>query len=550
MEDIEKIKQCIRNLIIKYEHVKNTGKYVSMPEMDVAANFVEPLFKALEWNTTNPDEYDRERRTPEGGRIDAVMKKDGEDAILIEYKRFNEIHSRSSNSLTYEPPYPEEKQLLDYVRDHGKGIKYVILTNFEKFRLFNTFNNKIVLNIEHPSQYLDENFKIFIGLQKPLFPKYLETGLEKGDWNPTETLKPKTELDKLLKTIDDSGYNEDEKQQILQILNWAYITKGSHGYYCRQFNYKHVTTTDPHPISEKCKNFLTGQNLVRFSVSSTSIPHGGRHSDVFTHIDITEKGLPIGSQLVIRLIKKNETDIINIINSIPCKALKVILEYPQTSRFVEYSQSRSYPASRPTKTTPYPPYRIESLSSHIGNSFFSDIGFYPNYDLISKINNIIESYIYDIFTHFEKSWEIGDTFFSRIYKMLLGERTNSSGTEIYVIPEELRGFVLAHLKCELDDEIKKILLASILAGIYKRSYDIKHIELIYIIIKETATESEIKAFINNMASSGINTNYIYQPGSSPFIVHDSQKYFEYIDSNIINPVIESIIKNKQVSETT
>lgn len=545
MENAEKIKQVLRDLIIKYEHVKNTGKYSSMSERDVAGDFVEPLFEALGWNTRNPNEYQREQPI-ESGFVDAVIKIKGSDAMLVETKRFNRIHGRPA-SLTNDivSLFEEEKQLLDNVNRHKKGIKYAVLTNFEKFRLFDTFNNKIVLNIENPSQYLDENFKIFIGLWKGLFPEYLE----KGDWDTIE-LEPKTELDKLLKTIDDSGYN-DVKQEILHILSWAYITKGSGAYYCSQFKYDHKITTDPHPISEKCKSFLTGQNLVRFRASSTSIPYGGRHSDVFTYIDITEKGLPIGSQLVIRLIKKNETDIINIINSMPCKALKVILEYPQTSRFVEYSQSRSYPASRPTKTTPYPPYSIESLSSHIGNSFFSDIEFYPNYDLISKINHIIESYIYDIFTHFEKSWEIGDTFFSRIYKMLLGViRTNSSGTEIYVIPEELRGFVLAHLKCELDDEIKKILLASILAGIYKRSYDIKHIELIYRIIKETATESEIKAFINNMASSGINTNYNYQLGSSPFIVNDSQKYFEYIDSNIINPVIESIIKNKQVSETT
>lgn len=545
MEDYEtekeKIKQSIKNLTEKYEMVKNTGKYSSMPERDVAANFVEPLFKALEWDTTNPDEYDRERRTPEGGFIDAVMKKDGKDYILIETKRFKEIHPRSSNSFTYESPYPEEKQLLDYVRDHGKGIKYAILTNFEKFRLFNTFNNTIELNIENPYLYLDDNLKIFIGLCKGLFPEYLEN-LEKGKLGGVE-LEPKSELEKLKKTIDELRYNENQKQEILHILNWAYITKGSGAYYDFQYRVSTEVTTSPDPINEWLKNFLIGRNLVRFGASSTSIPHGGRHIDVFRYIDITDKGLPVGSQLVNRLIEKNKESIISIINSMPAKALKVILEYPQTSRFVEYSLSRSYPASRPTKTTPYPPYRIESLSSHIGNSFYSDIGFYHNYDLISKINHIIESYIYDIFTHFEKSWEIGDTFFSRICKMNLGfvVRTNSSKNEIYTIPEELRGFVLARINCELDDEMRKFRLASILAGMGKRPDQIDA-ELIYKIIKETETENEIKGIVNNMANSGITTTYRYHPGELPFFVNDSQKYFEYIDSNIIIPAMESIIK--------
>ncbi len=52
----------------------------------------------------------------------------------------------------------------------------------------------------------------------------------------------------------------------------------------------------------------------------------------------------------------------------------------------------------------------------------------------------------------------------------------------------------------------------------------------------------LKDIINNMADSGITTNYIYHPGTPPFFVKDSQKYFDYIDSNIIDPVIESVIR--------
>ncbi len=199
---IEKIKQEIIDLRKKYEGIEAT-RCNSISERDVAGDFVEPLFDALGWHTRNPNEYQREYPTT-NGYIDAVIKIDGKDAILIETKRFNKISKRYSNSLI--SASPEEEQLLNNVRKHGKGIKYAILTNFEKFRLFDTFNNRIVLDIEDPYQYLiPENFEIFIGLcNESLFTfRKLEDRINHQMTVPeTKSENTAPELEKFLKIIE------------------------------------------------------------------------------------------------------------------------------------------------------------------------------------------------------------------------------------------------------------------------------------------------------------------------------------------------------------
>lgn len=48
----------------------------------------------------------------------------------------------------------EERQVLNYA-GNVVDVKWAILTNFEKFRLFNAKTGDTILNIEHSNEYVD-----------------------------------------------------------------------------------------------------------------------------------------------------------------------------------------------------------------------------------------------------------------------------------------------------------------------------------------------------------------------------------------------------------
>ena len=538
MEIREKIKQRIRDLIEKYEQVNKKGRRNTMAERDVASDFVEPLFEALGWDMRNPDEYEREKQIG-NGFIDGVIKIDGKEAIFIETKRFGEpyIHRRSlifSNG-DIGKPYKEEEQLLTYVRNHEKGIKYAILTNFEKFRVFDTFNNWIVLNIENPALYLTpRNFENIICLSKGSFPESMECiRTEPGE---------KSKLDELESTIVYRGYKENERQQILHLLKWAHIASESNGSYPYE------------SVSECAKNFLSALKLANFETRSTCGLGGcyGKNPLIFKKINITDEGKPIGSQLVNRLIEKDKDEIARIIDSMPAKALKVIFEYSRISLGWSLPH-KGYTHVRPSWRirNNFLSSHTETMSSIIRDSIQSNIWLYDRQDcdLSSIMEHIAKKNIYDLFIRIEKSWEIGNKFYSNINRIGLSvivQLTTSRGEKLWevgVIANELIDFIQPYIDANLDQEIKKILISNILIHVGTfRNYNEKDYGIIYKIIKETGTENEIKEIINDTANAGITSTYYYNPTEPPFIVKDSLKFEEYIDSKIIYPVIESIIK--------
>ncbi len=275
--------------------------------------------------------------------------------------------------------------------------------------------------------------------------------------------------------------------------------------------------------------------------------------DYIRHGTLTETGKLIGSQLVNLQIEKNRDAIINLVHSTPPKALKVILEYQYPGEGIRpKKESFSYPAKRPTKIIePYnaisgAPLNLKTFA-HDSRILLSQIRF--DYwdlkslslaELIPAIHHKVELNIYRVFTNFEKTWDIGDKFFYGIHNIGL----SFVNAYAYTIPRELRSFIISLITdCNLDDEIKRMLVATILSSMNEK-YDPN---LIYRIIKETSSENEIKDIIKNMADSGITTKYIYQPGTPPFLVIDSQKYFEYIETNIFTPVMENIIRKQTLS---
>ena len=129
-------------------------------------DFIDPLFGFLGWRVDDSREYDAEHYVREGGFVDNCIlvddianPKEKIPVIFIEAKKFGKIESVSERGKQEDlfgkkivgDWTPEERQVLNYC---AKGkIRWAVLTNFEKFRVFNSFNGLTILDIDSPYQY-------------------------------------------------------------------------------------------------------------------------------------------------------------------------------------------------------------------------------------------------------------------------------------------------------------------------------------------------------------------------------------------------------------
>jgi len=154
--EIKRLKEALENLNEKYENLKNKRAY---NEANVRKDFIDPFFGALGWNVRNSKEYDSETHVRGVGFADIALKIEGKPVIFIEAKRFGIIEDRGEKQTTLYGDVTidwteEERQALNYA-GREVGVKWAILTNFEKFRLFNAYTGEIILNIESPKEYLE-----------------------------------------------------------------------------------------------------------------------------------------------------------------------------------------------------------------------------------------------------------------------------------------------------------------------------------------------------------------------------------------------------------
>ncbi|RZN38751.1 MAG: hypothetical protein EF813_04675 [Methanosarcinales archaeon] len=150
----DQIKQEIEKLIKKYvdfERTRSRKEMDSVSEANVRADFIDPLFKILGWDILNPDEYDREHFIRGTGFADVALKQEGAPVVFIEAKRFGgipHIRERGDGDWTM-----EERQAILYAA--RSNCKWAILTNFEKFRVFNAATGLTILNFEIIYDYSD-----------------------------------------------------------------------------------------------------------------------------------------------------------------------------------------------------------------------------------------------------------------------------------------------------------------------------------------------------------------------------------------------------------
>jgi adenine-specific DNA-methyltransferase len=131
-------------------------------EANVRNDFVDPLFEALGWRVRDSNEYDLEKYIRGAGFADITIRLNSNPIIFVEAKRFGGVPSRSERGVqttlaglkVYADWTEEERQVLNYA-GLTVEVKWAILTNFEKFRLFNAKTGEVVLSIESPGQYIE-----------------------------------------------------------------------------------------------------------------------------------------------------------------------------------------------------------------------------------------------------------------------------------------------------------------------------------------------------------------------------------------------------------
>jgi len=158
-EQQEQINQKIESLVSRYRDLKKSKGPKEMHELseaNVRSDFIDPLFETLGWDISKPDEYDREYSIKHGGRADIALKINEKPVIFIEAKRFGgipHINERGDGDWLL-----EERQAILYAAK--EGAKWAILTNFEKFRVFNARTGMTILDIESIYDYTDKIGKL------------------------------------------------------------------------------------------------------------------------------------------------------------------------------------------------------------------------------------------------------------------------------------------------------------------------------------------------------------------------------------------------------
>lgn len=143
-----------------------------MAEANIGEAFVARFFEALGWGTKDPLVWNRQSYVRGAGYADAALQIERQPVLFVEVKRFGGV-ARPQEELNPEAQLfgdepilsqaqrgalridrtPEEKQAMRYAR--AAGIRWAVLTNFERLLLFNADEERVVLAFDAPEQYLE-----------------------------------------------------------------------------------------------------------------------------------------------------------------------------------------------------------------------------------------------------------------------------------------------------------------------------------------------------------------------------------------------------------
>lgn len=154
----------IQELVEKYEKVKSSRSISKYTEEETKKDFIQPLFQALDWNTTDKNEVTAEQ-VLSAGRIDYGFYLDGRLKFNVEAKSLKTDLNREDYA----------NQAVKY--SWNKGATWAILTDFENLKVFNaqvidrSLADKLFFDIPY-SQYIERFDQLWL-LSKEAFTENL-----------------------------------------------------------------------------------------------------------------------------------------------------------------------------------------------------------------------------------------------------------------------------------------------------------------------------------------------------------------------------------------
>ena len=162
----EQARQNLKSLLDEYYDLSHEDRKAAS-ESGVLV-FIDRLFgDALGWPTNDITRYEREKSMANRKRVDRILNLDNGDKIFIEAKRFG-IIDELSGEWSVRPGQmalpgmatdrtQEEQQAINYAFENN--WTWAILTNFERFRLFNARRDWLVFSFEVPRAY-EQDFEL------------------------------------------------------------------------------------------------------------------------------------------------------------------------------------------------------------------------------------------------------------------------------------------------------------------------------------------------------------------------------------------------------
>ena len=159
--------QRVIELISKYDQIKKSGEIKRYNEESTKKDFIQPLFEALGWNTSN-----RGKRNDSISAEETISKKRVDYGFRINGipKFFLEAKSLKEENIQNNPKYVI--QAIDYA--WMKSCSWAILTNFETIAVYNAdwksgyFGGNLFF-VLHPRDFLSDNDNRFNLLSKIAF---------------------------------------------------------------------------------------------------------------------------------------------------------------------------------------------------------------------------------------------------------------------------------------------------------------------------------------------------------------------------------------------
>ena len=162
----EQARQNLKALLDEYYKLSQENRNAAS-ESGVLV-FIDRLFgDALGWPTNDITRYEREKSMANRKRVDRILNLDNGDKIFIEAKRFG-IIDELSGEWSVRPGQmalpgiatdrtQEEQHASNYAFENN--WTWAILTNFERFRLFNARRDWLVFSFEVPRAY-EQDFEL------------------------------------------------------------------------------------------------------------------------------------------------------------------------------------------------------------------------------------------------------------------------------------------------------------------------------------------------------------------------------------------------------